>query len=441
MKLLIKKKLNVILKRVSKKPNHLETITSLKQRIQVLEMTQSRTENYLNNIIRVIPANIYWKDMNSVILGGNLSHAQQAGFTDPKDVIGKTEHDFVWKDQAEEIIENDRQIIKSGIKRQLEETATLADGEIHTFLTCKEPLRDKNNKIIGIIGVSTDITDFKTLQKELLQSKMIASLAATSAAKAKATAEEEMRQTTMILVGNIVHDLRTPLTTIMTTTTILSNIIPAILEIIEEANNLGATKTKLLNQNMLDYLSNKTPITYIENSMAMINDFINITLAELANAHKSLSSDLTKNDLTKCWSRRIIENTLDSYPFSELDRKKIQANMDWDFYFTANSILVMKLLFNLIKNAFEQISLNGKGEVSITTAKEKNYNLIIVKDTAGGAPPEIVSNFFNAYFTTKKEGTGVGLAFCKRTMQNFGGDITCTSIYGESMEFILKFPA
>ena len=100
----------------------------------------------------------------------------------------------------------------------------------------------------------------------------------------------------------------------------------------------------------------------------------------------------------------------------------------------------MKILFNLVKNALEQISLNGKGEIIITTESNAKGNLIRIKDTAGGAPPEIVSNFFKGYFTTKKNGTGVGLAFCKKTMENLGGDIICNSIYGESMEFTLIFP-
>lgn len=435
-----KKKLKTFLNRFSRKASQSETIISLKEKIKRLELDQSRTENYLNNIIRVIPANIYWKDINCVILGGNLSHAQQAGFSDPKEVIGKTEHDFVWKEQADEIMKNDRLIMESGVGCQLEEFATLADGKLHTYLTCKEPLRDKDNNVIGIIGVSTNITEYKELQQELLQAKTLAAEAAARASNAKAAAEEEMRKTIMILVGDIVHDLRTPITTIQTVTDMLETMLPVFIEIIEEAKNLGATKIKLCNPNNWDYILNKTPITYIQNSIVMINDFIDTTLAELANAHKAVNSELTRGDLTKNSSRRIIDNTLKAYPLSDSQRTQIKLNTAYDFQFMGNSILVMKLLFNLIKNAFEQIELNGKGEIVISTEKGEDYNLLRIKDTAGGASPEIVSNFFNGYFTTKKNGTGIGLAFCKKTMVSFGGDIVCHSVDGESMEFILKFP-
>ena len=70
----------------------------------------------------------------------------------------------------------------------------------------------------------------------------------------------------------------------------------------------------------------------------------------------------------------------------------------------------------------------------------RKKNLLIIKDTGGGAPPEVVSNFFKGYFTTKKNGTGIGLAFCKKTMKTFGGDLICNSVYGDTMEFILSFP-
>lgn len=435
-----KNKLNGFLNRFSRKKQQLETIAVLKKRIQMLEDTQRRTENYLTNIIRVIPANIYWQDLNCVILGGNLSYAKHAGFSDPKDVIGKTDYDFAWKEHAHEVMENSRLIMKSGVGSQFEEVGMLADGKLHTFLTCKAPLRDKDNQVIGIIGVSTDITDFKALQQELLHSQTLASQALARESRAKAIAEEELRKIIMVLVGDIVHNLRTPLVTIKVVADILETMLPVMLDIIDEAKEIGAKKINLLNQNSWDYLLNKTPTKGIQNSIAMINDLINTTLAELATANKAMTSELACGELTKHSSRRIIENTLKAYPFSDVEKNKIKKNITCDFLFMGNSIIVMKLLFTLIKNAFEQIALNGKGELFFSTEAGAKYNLIRIKDTAGGAPTEIVSNFFKGYFTTKDTGTGIGLAFAKKTMISFGGDIECLSVYGESMEFILKFP-
>ena len=92
------------------------------------------------------------------------------------------------------------------------------------------------------------------------------------------------------------------------------------------------------------------------------------------------------------------------------------------------------------RNAEEQIIAYGKGEITITTKETEENNLLIVKDAAGGAPPEVLDNLFKEFFTTKKEGSGIGLVFCKKMIHNFGGDLTYNSVLGESMEFILSFP-
>jgi len=65
--------------------------------------------------------------------------------------------------------------------------------------------------------------------------------------------------------------------------------------------------------------------------------------------------------------------------------------------------------------------------------------VLYFKDTAGGVTQETVDNIFNGYQTTKAEGTGVGLAFCKLTMQSFGGEMSCHLVDGDCIEFRLKF--
>ena len=53
---------------------------------------------------------------------------------------------------------------------------------------------------------------------------------------------------------------------------------------------------------------------------------------------------------------------------------------------------------------------------------------------------EIVPMIFDGFFTTRNNGTGAGLAFCKRTMQSFDGDIRVSSEIGKFTRFTLEFP-
>ena len=71
---------------------------SLKDFNQYLWEENEKLNIYLNNIIENVPASIYWKDTNSVILGGSILHTELTGFSDSKAVIGKTDFDFSWKD-------------------------------------------------------------------------------------------------------------------------------------------------------------------------------------------------------------------------------------------------------------------------------------------------------------------------------------------------------
>lgn len=411
----------------------MERISRLESEISTLKRQKEQTNAYLDNVIRIVPASIYWKDKNLVIRGSNLFHTQLAGFSYPAEVIGKTEYDFVWKEQAAEIIEHDREIMALGKGIRLEEKATLADGAVHTFLTSKEPLKDKKGNIIGIIGISIDVTEQKESEDRAHKAEALALLA-----QSKADFEEETRKILMILVGDIVHDLRTPMATLRSVGTLLSALFPDVLAIIDEAEGLGSEKIKNISNRKLNALHDNTLIKSIMNSVTMMDDFINSTLKELANAQKGLQSDLSWDELNQCSSRRVLENTLDAFPLDPMITLHISTSYDFDL--KGNSILIMKILFNLLRNAVDQIHLNGKGEIYIETCEQGQINQIKVKDTAGGAPSEILSKMFDGYFTTKKGGTGIGLASCKKIMKLFGGSMDINNIHGEYIEFILSFP-
>jgi PAS domain S-box-containing protein len=369
--------------------------------------------DHLINAVHSTPGFMYLKDDHFKYLMCNENFAKAAGLNSPEDVIGKTDYDLVWgKTEADLFRKGDIEAL-SGIKKiNFEEPQLQADGITKIVLANKVPLYDTEHKIIGVLGNYIDITERKKT-------------------------EEEMRKIVMVLVGDIVHDLRTPIATIRTIAQLLSTIFPNLVQILEDAKQLGSDKIDLLSKKELNSLYNGTFVNALENSVSMMNDFINSTLKELTNAQKA-QSELTSIDLTRCSSRRILENTLDAYPFEP--GVKVYQNTSYDFELMGNSILIMKILFNLLRNAEEQILYQGKGEITISTRSVEGKNLISVKDTAGGVAPELIDNIFTGYFTTKKQGTGIGLTFCRETMKSFGGELTCNNVYGESVEFILEFP-
>ena len=133
-------------------------ITERKRAEELLRASQQ----LIKGIINAIPVRVFWKDKNLVYLGCNVIFARDAGFADPKDIIGKDDYQMAWRDRAEQYRGDDRQVIESGCAKSLiEEPLTTPEGNIVTILTSKVPLRSSTGEISGVIGTFMDITERK----------------------------------------------------------------------------------------------------------------------------------------------------------------------------------------------------------------------------------------------------------------------------------------
>ena len=83
-----------------------------------------------------------------------------------KEIIGKTDHDIFPKKRADKFQENDRKILKAKVPMEFEEIAPHKDG-LHTYISIKFPLSASDNKIYGVCGISTDITERKQYEEKL----------------------------------------------------------------------------------------------------------------------------------------------------------------------------------------------------------------------------------------------------------------------------------
>ena len=164
---------------MSKKPTYEE----LEKRIQELEKTESKlrsseselrdSQQVIEGILNAIPARVFWKDQNLVYLGCNKLFSQDAGFAEPKDLIGKDDYQMGWHDQAELYRKDDREVIESGDSKLLiEEPQTTPEGNTITLLTSKTPLRSAKGEITGMLGTYMDITDRKRADAALRKSEV-----------------------------------------------------------------------------------------------------------------------------------------------------------------------------------------------------------------------------------------------------------------------------
>ncbi len=139
-------------------------ITQRKQADQALRESQQLLQTVMDNI----PQSIFWKDSNLTYLGCNKAFADDTGLASSSDVIGKTDWDMPWKEQAELYRADDSLVMKSGTpKLNYEEPQTTPDGSTIWLRTSKVPLRDVDGSVYAVLGMYEDITERKNLEQQI----------------------------------------------------------------------------------------------------------------------------------------------------------------------------------------------------------------------------------------------------------------------------------
>ncbi|MCX5855801.1 MAG: PAS domain S-box protein, partial [Deltaproteobacteria bacterium] len=152
---------------LSNGPCILSSINDITERKKAEEALRE-SQQIIEEIINAIPVRVFWKNKNLVYLGCNAVFAHDAGFADPKDIIGKDDYQMGWRDQAELYRGDDRQVIESGCSKFLiEEPQTTPEGNTITLLTSKIPLRSSKGEISGVLGTYMDITERKRAEEAL----------------------------------------------------------------------------------------------------------------------------------------------------------------------------------------------------------------------------------------------------------------------------------
>ena len=104
----------------------------------------------------------------------------------------------------------------------------------------------------------------------------------------------------------------------------------------------------------------------------------------------------------------------------------------------ADADLIKQALLNVVLNGVQSMS-NG-GALNISTRQQDSAATIEVKDQGGGIPPEVQDKVFNLYFTTKKTGSGIGLAMSYRVLQLHNGALNFETEVGRGTTFRLLLP-
>lgn len=381
-----------------------------------LEINQEKL--LLKTIIDSLPIRIFWKNKDGEYLGANRVFLKDASLNYESELIGKNDYQMVWKEQAQLYRADDSIVMNSGnAKLNIIEEQTQADGNTISLETSKIPLRDLDNKVIGIIGLYQDITERRRIALELeelnnnLSQKVSEKTNELLVAKEKA---EDATKAKSYFLANMSHEIRTPM------------------------NGIVGMSHLILNTNLDD--KQKNYINKIQasanNLLGIINDILDISKIEAG----KLEIEKANFELFK-----VIESVVNL-----IELKAYEKNLDVivDYYpeigkfFYGDSLRINQILINLLSNA---VKFTNEGEIGLIIKNGSEGKIRFeVYDTGIGLKPEQIEKIFDSFTqadltTTKKYGgTGLGLSITKQLVELMNGKIWLESQEGKGSRFIFE---
>jgi len=99
---------------------------------------------------------------------------------------------------------------------------------------------------------------------------------------------------------------------------------------------------------------------------------------------------------------------------------------------------LFEIISNIVRNALESIDIDGL--LLVLASHIEDQVVITIQDTGPGIPPEIKNKIFSPFFTTKEDGTGLGLVVVKKLVEENNGAIVVRTAPDKGTTFIISFP-
>jgi|HubBroStandDraft_6_1064221.scaffolds.fasta_scaffold06106_4 PAS domain S-box-containing protein len=365
------------------------------------EETLSEERKILRALIDNVPDFMYVKDLDCRFLVANLSVARQMGAKTPEELLGKNDFDFYAREIATPFFEDEQRVMRSGqAEVNREEKGLDTQGNESQVMTTQVPLRDKNGRVTGLVGIGRDITHLKKIQEEMQKARE----AAESASRAKSE-----------FLANMSHEIRTPLNGVMGMTDL-------------------ALDTELTAEQR-EYL--ETVKMSGDSLLTVINDILDFSKIEAGKI------DLEELDFNL---RDSLETTLKTLAM-RADEKGLEllceVAPEVPEMVRGDFSRLRQIVVNLVGNS---IKFTDSGEIAVKVQVEgkEGANFIChftVADTGIGIPEEKRELIFKPFSqadsstTRKYGGTGLGLTISTRLVTMMGGKIWVESEMGRGSQF------
>jgi PAS domain S-box-containing protein len=363
----------------------------------------------LTQLMNRIPDVIYFKDKKGKLVLVNNAHAKGLGLK-PEEVIGKTDFDIFPRERAALMAKDDDYVIKTG-KPILDkiERATRPDGVDNYVSTTKVPRYDEKGRVVGIIGITRDVT--KRMQFEKLKEEK-------NRIEKKLKNLEDLNRMKSEFISVVSHEIRTPLTIIK----------EAIMLMLDEV--VGS-----VNEKQRELLGRATQ--NIERLKRIIDELLDLSKIE-SSQFKLRYSLVNLNDLIEDSAGFFKKLAQEKQVTLEYILPKKQANIFLDFG------RFNQIISNLINNAIKFTEEDGRIKVELKILESKVRVGVI--DTGIGISKQDLPRLFNRFVQVsnkvevKRMGVGLGLSIVKELVEKHGGEVWAESKLGLGSKFYFTLP-
>ncbi|MDD1781159.1 response regulator [Enterovibrio sp. ZSDZ35] len=281
------------------------------------------------------------------------------------------------------------------------------------------PITDEQDDIVYLYVVS------KNPKESLITSEEILGLQKLFAVANRFIVTEQKIRTSHVLAGSIAHEIRNPLTKINYHFERINADMFGIDK--DEPHSIASPEMQKIYHELVEG----------KKAVQLGNRFIDAMLSELNGEGISTS-------LFKTYSAaELTSQAINDFSFnSEQDKQRVVFNKQSDFVFHGSDTLYSFVIFNLLKNAVYYFDSHPNSNVNIRFGSTTEKHQVRVIDTGPGISKEQQAHIFDEYYSQgKSKGNGLGLAYCRRVMESFGGNIEVRSVPGVFTEFVLTFPS
>ena len=373
----------------------------LEARVQERTAELAAERNLLRTLIDTLPDYIYVKDTEGRFLAVNVTGWQGFGVPSEQALIGKTDFDYLPYEVAARHRAYEETVIQSGqpLIGQEEESFERRTGRDIWIVTSKAPLRDNQGKIVGLVGSSRDITERKQAEAQRIELQL-----------ERAKVEVFKR-----FLGDVSHDLRTPLTVMTSSLYLLRKLADS--------------------DKQLRYISNLEEQT--AHMLKIVEDLFVLS---------RLDMDGSAFELRPCDLNAVVRMVYEQHlPLAEQKGQHLSLALADDLPPPAlNQAEFAVALRHLLANALNYTP--DGGSISVATYLDHEQLMVEVRDSGIGIAAEDLPRIFERFYRADKArnintgGSGLGLTFAKMIVEAHGGSIEVESAPGAGSTFRVRLP-